>query len=593
MPATIIGEVTTDESTLVLIANGETNEIAFAAKVLQTLTPHFAKSNPPGAMTTPASWVAVVQLAQAFGPYWCPGPQLQLWIAEQVQLRTAALPTELTVAPPAGLTPRHYQIDAAHMIARLPTLLFDEPGTGKTISALLGLVEREAQGKPVLPIVVVSPASVVDPWVAAMQAWVPGWRTIAWRGTPAQRRELPGTADVYVVSYDTARNDAGTGAARENPLLTVKARSLVVDEAHLIKTHTTQRSKAVRRLAKGAHVVGLTGTPITHHPANLWPSLEVLAPGAQPSRERWVKRYCQTVQGDYREEILGLNPAAEPEFRLTLLGQQRRVAKADILTELPPKIYSQRTVELPPAYRKAYDAMEATMLAELPDDGGEISVMGVLAQLTRLSQLACAAADVEVTTEIVEDPATGMPIEKVHQKVTLKAPSWKVDALLEVLEERPGRPVIAAAPSRQLIMLAGQAAEAAGLKVGYVVGGQSSADRTRTIEEFQGGALDLICVTTGAGGVGITLTAADTMVFLQRPYSLVESIQMEDRAHRIGSEVHDSIEIIDVIAKSTIDTRIRAILRERAGQLSELVMDPRIVAELLGGAGVRNLRKAS
>src|SRR5206468_5023829 len=169
----------------------------------------------------------------------------------------------------------------------------------------------------------------------------------------------------------------------------------------------------------------------------------------------------------------------------------------------------------------------------------------------------------------------------------------KVDALLEVLEERPGKPVVAFAPSAQLIRLAGQAAAAAGLRVGYVVGGQSMKDRTATVDAFQAGDLDLICATTGAGGVGITLTAASTVVFLQRPWSLVESLQAEDRCHRIGSEIHDSIEIVDIVAANTIDTRVRSVLREKAGQLADLVQDPRIVAELLGGATVTRLRKAS
>jgi SNF2 family DNA or RNA helicase len=98
-------------------------------------------------------------------------------------------------------------------------------------------------------------------------------------------------------------------------------------------------------------------------------------------------------------------------------------------------------------------------------------------------------------------------------------------------------------------------------------------------------------VTTGAGGVGLTLTAASTCVFLQRPWSLVEALQAEDRCHRIGSEIHDCVEIVDIVAANTIDTRVRAVLRDKSGQLADLVQDKRIVAELLGGASVRDLRR--
>jgi SNF2 family DNA or RNA helicase len=284
---------------------------------------------------------------------------------------------------------------------------------------------------------------------------------------------------------------------------------------------------------------------------------------------------------DYNAEILGLHPYTEPEFRATLTGQHRRVSKADVLSHLPPKVYSTRSVVLPPAYRKAYDDMETEMIADLPD-GGELSVMSVLAQITRLGQLASAAADVEVTYGPEVDEETGEEREHVH--VTLKAPSWKVDELLAVLDERPGQPVVAFSPSRQLVMLAANAAEATGRQVGLVVGGQSMAERTDTVAAFQAGKLDLLAVTTGAGGVGLTLTAAGTVVFLQRPWSLVEALQAEDRCHRIGSEVHDSIEVIDIVASNTIDSRVRAVLRDKAGQLADLLQDQRIVTELLGGS---------
>jgi SNF2 family DNA or RNA helicase len=133
--------------------------------------------------------------------------------------------------------------------------------------------------------------------------------------------------------------------------------------------------------------------------------------------------------------------------------------------------------------------------------------------------------------------------------------------------------VVAFAPSRQLIVLAGEQATKAGHQVGYVVGGQSMKERTETVEAFQRGKLDLLCVTTGAGGVGLTLTAARTVVFLQRPWSLVEASQAEDRCHRIGSEIHDSIEVIDIVATKTIDARVRAVLHDKAGQLADLLQD--------------------
>ncbi len=112
----------------------------------------------------------------------------------------------------------------------------------------------------------------------------------------------------------------------------------------------------------------------------------------------------------------------------------------------------------------------------------------------------------------------------------------------------------------------------------------TAAKRTAYRKAFQAGELDLIAVTTQAGGVGITLTASDCAVFLQRPWSLVDAIQAEDRLHRIGAEGHESIEIIDIVTEGTVDMRVREKLREKGQALSDLLQDPRIVNELLGGA---------
>lgn len=595
MSATVVGELTTDRQTIILMGIGSDEALAHATAQLQLLTPLIKPTKPEGALQLPASWSAVVQLAATFGPAWRPGPALTAWIGEQVAARLAPR-SELAVAPPPGLVPRSYQIEGARLIGAIGSgLLFDDQGTGKTITTLLGLVERHAAAAngdcpSPLPALVICPNAVVDSWVEHVRRWAPRWRAVAWRGTPARRKRLLGTADVYVTSYGTARMDAGETDERHAPLMALRPAMVVADEVHKIKGQATEQSRAVRRLAaKAAGFVGLSGTPITHHPGDLWPALYCLSPAAVPSRERWVGRYCTTIPGDYAATVLGLNDDREPEFRQTLLGQYRRVSKADVLTELPPKVYSVRLVDIPLAYRAAYDAMEQDMIAELPD-GGELSAMTVLAQMTRLSQLASAAADVEVTTEVVE--IEGLLVDRPHTAVHLKAPSWKADELLEILAERPGKQVIAAAPSRQLMMLAGQLAAAQGYRVGYIVGQQTARERTAQIEAFQAGQLDLICVTTQAGGVGITLTAASTVVFLQRPWSLVDALQMEDRAHRIGSERHDSIEIIDVVAAKTIESRVRSALVGKADQLSKLVEDPRIVRELLGGEKVRDLRRA-
>lgn len=570
---------------LVAGAQAAPEAVARAAKYLETLTPLFSKTKPPGALTTPLTWSSIVQLQATFGDYFAMGPTLQAWVNDQVAARLA--PPALTYTPPTGLTPYPWQLDGAAMIAATGrAYIFDEPRTGKTITTVLGLVEYVQRNYGSFytspgPVLCIVPASTIDPWVEAWQDWAPHVTAVAWHGK--KRTDLAGTADVYVTSYETARQDAPpTTSKKLAPLRALKAAAVVIDECHMVKNNQSARSQAVRRLAaKAEAVVALSGTPITHHPGDLWATLNAVEPHAHPSKERYSNRYLMLVPQEYGEdEILGLLPSREAEFRLTLLGQQRRIARADVWAHLPQKVYSVRTVDLPTAWRKVYDDFESQMLAELPD-GEELQVMDVQTMYNFLIRLASAPADVEITMGPDLDKDTGEP--KRHTSLHLKAPSWKVDAMLEILDERPSEKVVVYAPSKQLIDLAGAACVKAGHRVGYIKGGQSKGDRTANRLAFQDGDLNLLLATTGAGGVGITLSSAGTLVFLQRPWALVESIQAEDRGEGDPNATRGT-EIIDIVARNSIESRVRAVLRARAGQLADLVQDPRIVTELLGGS---------
>jgi superfamily II DNA or RNA helicase len=489
-----------------------------------------------------------------------------------IEGQPAAKPHQPATLP--VLTPRPYQLAAARMIGTAgKALLFDEPGTGKTVSTILGLVRRQRLGHGILPMVVIVPSwDVAEVWARHVRDWAPGWPVPVMHGG---KDRAPVKDGIMVTTYATARLDA---ADASGPLVKLRARAVVCDEVHFTRNENSQQSQAVRRIASHADTfVGLSGTPVTRDTGDIFPVLAAMDPASWSSRERFVKRYLMTTEDAYQQKVEGLAPLAEPEFRAVLLGQYRRVAKADVLDQLPPKIYSVRKVELPGEWRAAYSGMASDMLAELPDDGGDLPVMSILAQLTRLSQLASSACDVEKRTEL---NAAGE--EVIKYDVTLRAPSWKVDSLLEILAERKGQQVAVFAVSRQLIDIAGAACEEAGYRCGYITGGQGKAARRNDIDAFQAGQLDAILATAGAGSLGITLTRAGTVVMMQRSWQLDQALQPEDRAHRIGNE-NDCVEIIDILAKDTVDERVRAVLREKGGQLGSLLRDPRVVRELMGG----------
>lgn len=578
-PFSYHADLSADATRIVAIVNGN-QEIA--AKVLTTLTPTFSATVPKGGIQAPLSWPLVVQLAGSLGDSWQPGERLKAWIRAEYTRRVAERPApRLDPTRRGSPPPRDYQWAGAELIARTgKAMVFDDPGTGKTLTAILGTMLRLRLD--IGPVIVVCPNSVMDAWVDAWTRWTT-LKAVAWRGSASRRAKFAGNASVYVVGYGTVRRDAAF-KGQDLILNSLGASAVIVDECHLIKSRDSQQSRAVVRLTKTAHtVIAMSGTPISHHAGDLFPTLKALDPAAYTSYERFKDRYLFSVNEGYGgDTVLGLNQTVEPEFRNCILGQYRRVAKADVLDQLPPKVYSVRTVEIPAKYRGAYDDLERDMVAHMPDTDAELPAQTVLTQLQALLQLANCACDVEIDYTTEEDEY-GQMVEKMHVHTIPKAPSWKADALLEVLAERPDRQTLVFAPSAGLIRVAEEIVSAAGYRTGLIIGGQSAAARTAVVDAFQAGELDVVLATTGAGGVGLTLTAASTVVFLQRPWSYIEAAQAEDRAHRIGSEIHESIEIVDIVAANTVDARVREVLTGKAGALADLLQDPRIRDQVLGG----------
>jgi hypothetical protein len=580
---------------------GDSFEQKHLGEVLSLITPALKKADPPVAVFVPCTWPTVVQLEYTFtrdtsvsdpgNGWWVPGPRLTEWIIAEHAARRARddpLPLDL----PDGCVPRDYQVDGARSIAYSGRfLVLDDPGTGKSCTTILGLAWRQHLGHDIFPAAVVVPSwGVARAWEREIAQWMPSWRTALWTGS--KRAELAGTADVYLVTYATARRDA---ADTRGPLVKLKPKAVVADEVHWIGNPKAHQTKAVQRIASRVTTfAGLSGTVIRTDVRDLWPPLKAMDSRSWPSGKRLTNRYCIQGHPDYGSAIEGLEPLREPEFRDTLLGAMRRVAKADVLTQLPPKIYSVRRIAMPDDWRKAYDDMETDMLAELPD-GQQLPAFDVLTRMNHLSQMASSAFDVKVTEGPDVDEITGEL--KKHYHVILREPCWKADELMEIMEERRGSaPIVAFAPSKQLMMLAGLRAAKQGYRVGYYVGlgrhpdhadwpAVSEKSRARDFDAFQAGQLDLLCVTTKAGGTGLTLTAAGTAVFLRRPWELDDAIQAEDRVHRIGSEIHaHGVEIIDVRTIKTVETRVVERLREKGANLAELVQDPRIARELMGGS---------
>jgi SNF2 family DNA or RNA helicase len=145
-----------------------------------------------------------------------------------------------------------------------------------------------------------------------------------------------------------------------------------------------------------------------------------------------------------------------------------------------------------------------------------------------------------------------------------------------------GDPLVVFAQSRQLIQLLQNAFDRVKYDYSLIVGGQTAEEREQNKEAFQEGRTKLILCTIAAGGIGITLTAAHTACFMQRSWSMVENSQAEDRVHRIGAEIHDKVNIVDLISIGTVEERQRIVLGQKLDRLEEVMRDRETLLRVLG-----------
>jgi SNF2 family DNA or RNA helicase len=290
-----------------------------------------------------------------------------------------------------------------------------------------------------------------------------------------------------------------------------------------------------------------------------------LSPKEYPTRTKYVDRYGLLSWNAFGGmDIIGIRPDTKDEFYSILDPRMRRMPKDLVLPFLPPKVPIRRFAEMGSKQAKQYEQMTKDLIAQL--DGGLLLSTNPLAQLTRLVQFSSSCADVIETADLT----TG----SVSVKVRLTGPSNKVDELENLIDDLPpGEPLVVMAASRQLIMLANTALESKKIETRLIVGGMTEDQRQNSIDDFQSGRAQVILCTIAAGGSGLTLTRSRTVVFLQRSWSMIDNLQAVDRVHRIGSQVHESIRVVDIISPGTVEEKQLAMLREKEQRLEEILRD--------------------
>lgn len=544
-----------------------------------------------------ATWTSCVMLRGVFGPALTIGDDLTAWawdrknhVDRMMEMRTWIEP--MGWEDDRGLYP--FQAVGSRFLRRASeVLLGDEMGTGKTIQALAATDDIGAES---LPVLVVCPNSVKTHWAREVEKWTIWHPYVVTGGSIGRKKIIEEAAKdphaVVIVNIEALRlltRLAPYGSTRlkrcrecdkTNGEATLRAsqcevhpkelnkiafKTVIIDEAHRIKNPQSKQTRAVWAVAHQPSVVyrwALTGTPLANHPGDLWSILHAISPVDFPTKTHFVDRYCLQSWSPFGGlDIVGINPATRDEFFQLLDPRFRRMPKALVLSQLPAKIRSVRWVDMSTSQAKHYRELVNGLGTLTP--GGPLIATNQLTARVRLMQFASSSVNVNRNgSDDLDD-----------WEVDIVEPSPKLDELENVLEEMGDRPAVICAQSRKLIELAARRFDKKKLSYGLITGAVSEYERQLTLEAFQAGKLRYLLFTIQAGGTGLTMTASDTIIFLQRSDSMIGNKQAEDRVHRIGSERHESIHVIDIVARDTVEERQIELLTEKFLRLEEITRD--------------------
>ena len=541
--------------------------------------------------TAPISWGVAWALKGVFGTGITIGPTLQRWSQREFtdRVEPALALRDMTDAPGDERLYPFQRVGVEFLVRARRALLSDEMGLGKTVQTIMAL---QAVGGPIL---IVAPNSVKRNWANEFEMWDANRTFVILEGNITQRRKIiqevvDGEFDILIVNWEQLKIHSrlapyGSVSLRRcvvcQPATETRKQHLcewcpkefndiswsaiVADEAHRMKNPQAKQSRALWWIGRDVEVkYALTGTPIANTPDDLWSIMHFVAPEDWPTRGEFIERYCLSSWNQWGGmDIVGLRPQTKAEFFSILDPRFLRRPKAAVLPDLPPKVYSIRHVDMSTKQAKAYKDLAKTMIAEL-NAGGIAAVTNPLVKLRRLLQLTSAYA------EIGEDDSWVMI-----------PPSSKLDALLEILEEAGDQTVAVFAESRQLIILVEQMLTEMGTSFASIHGEITPAERTRGIERLDSGEVKIMLCTLAAGGEGLNLMAASTLVFLERSYSLIHNLQAEDRLHRIG-QMADRVDIIDLIAPGTMDEDRLDSKGSKLLSLAEIARDEETLRRLIG-----------
>jgi superfamily II DNA or RNA helicase len=453
------------------------------------------------------------------------------------------------VAAPAGLqaTLRPYQQEGFNWLQflreyQLCGILADDMGLGKTIQTLAHLLHEKNSGRADIPSLVVAPTSLMTNWRQETERFAPELKLLVLHGQDRKQHfEKLRDFDLVITTYALLPRD-------EAVLLKEQFHIVVLDEAQYIKNPKTKYAQIACQM-RARHHLCLTGTPMENHLGELWSQFNFLLPGFLGDETRFRKVFRNPIE-----------QGADEERRLLLA---RRIApfvlrrrKDQVATELPPKTEIVHNVELEGAQRDLYEtirlAMHQKVRAEVDKKGLSRAHIIILDALLKLRQVCCDPRLVKL------DAARA-----VGQSAKLEL---LMDLLPQMLAE--GRRILLFSQFTSMLALIEKELAKENIKYSLLTG--ETINRAHPIEQFQKGQVPLFLISLKAGGTGLNLTAADTVIHYDPWWNPAVENQATDRAHRIGQT--KSVFVYKLMTVGTVEEKILA-LQKRKRELVESLMD--------------------
>ncbi len=486
---------------------------------------------------------------------------LEQW---QNKLRGMRAVEPMQEPPGFGLTLRGYQREGLAWLQHLRRhelagILADDMGLGKTAQTLAHILTEKLEARLDRPVLVVLPTSLIFNWQREAERFAPALNVLKLQGPDRHEHfaRIP-ESDVCLTTYPLL--------VRDSAQLTAHAyHMLILDEAQTVKNASSKAAQMIRSLDT-RHRLCLTGTPLENHLGELWSLFDFLMPGLLGNSRDFNSRWRNPIEkhGDaLRREILSR--------RIAPFILRRR--KDDVARELPPKTTVIRTVELEGRQRDLYEtvrsAMDKRVRDEIAQKGFARSQIIILDALLKLRQICC-------------DPR----LLKMEAAARVRERA-KLDLLMDMLPElvEEGRKVLVF--SQFTSMLALIEAELAKEKIACSLLTGDTVDREKTIREFQEGSNPVFLISLKAGGVGLNLTAADTVIHFDPWWNPAAENQATDRAHRIGQK--RKVFVYKLVVAGSIEEKILALQEKKAALAAGILSDDHEAMAKFSEDDIRNL----